>query len=265
MGTKYSITDLFGGNLAEILSGRILQVYPEFDSKSFISGVVVRVNNKTYTHRIGIIAEQLKLFLPSDYETSIKILISILGDENPNETGMFTNYYWILPIGKFVSNYGLNHFETSIQAIEEITKRNTGEYAVRPFIQQYPEETLIIMHKWAQSPNFHLRRLASEGLRPKLPWAPKLETFIQNPQPVFDILEVLKEDEILFVKKSVANHLTDWLKVNLQATSLFLEEWHQSDNIHTQWILNRATRKIKPGQVNGASYFAQEKSGSPPE
>ncbi len=246
MGTKYSITDYFGGNLAELLSRKIVQAYPGFDSKNFISNVDNEVNNKTYTQRIGIIAEQLKLFLPPDYKTSIKILVSILGDENPNETGMFTNYYWILPIGKFVSEYGLNHYETSIQAIEEITKRNTGEYAIRPFIQQYPVETITIMHKWAKSPDFHLRRLASEGLRPKLPWAPKLETFVHNPQPVFDILDILKEDDILFVKKSVANHLTDWLKLNLQATSIFMEDWYQSDNRHTQWILQQATRKIKP-------------------
>jgi hypothetical protein len=105
------------------------------------------------------------------------ILVSILGEENKNETGMFTEFYWIMPIGKFVEKYGLEHLEISIRAIEEITKRNTGEYAVRPFIRKYPRELLVIMKKWAKSDNFHLRRLASEGLRPKLPWATKLDVY----------------------------------------------------------------------------------------
>ena len=158
---------------------------------------------------------------------------------------MFTHYYWILPIGKFVQEYGIEHFELSMKAIEEITKRNTGEYAVRPYIRKYPEASLKIIEKWAKSPNFHLRRLASEGLRPKLPWATKLDTFIENPAPVFRVLEWLKEDEILFVKKSVANHLTDWLKVNREAVLPLIERWKTSANPHTQWIIKRATRKIQ--------------------
>lgn len=156
---------------------------------------------------------------------------------------MFTHYYWILPIGKFVELYGIEYFSLSMNAIEEITKRNTGEYAVRPFIRKYPEKSLEIIEKWAKSPNFHLRRLASEGLRPKLPWASKLDTFIENPAPVFQILELLKEDEILFVKKSVANHLTDWLKVNKEAVLPLIHRWKISENPHTQWIIKRATRK----------------------
>lgn len=235
---------MFGSNLAKILADKISQVYPEFNSNSFIHQVGRLVEGKRYTDRISVIAEQLKVYLPEDYEHGLRILINILGDENPNQTGMFTNYYWVLPIGRYISEYGLNHFEDSMNGIQEVTKRNTGEYAIRPFIQKYPEQTLVVMENWAKSPNFHLRRLASEGLRPKLPWAPKLETFIHNPTPVFHILNILKEDKIMFVKKSVANHLTDWLKVNRDVTVSLIEEWKRSDNEHTLWIIKRATRKV---------------------
>ena len=78
-----------------------------------------------------------------------------------------------------------------------------------------------------------------------MPWASKLDTFIENPAPVFRILELLKEDEVLFVKKSVANHLTDWLKVNREAVVPLIERWKASENLHTQWIIKRATRKIQ--------------------
>ncbi|MFJ1321629.1 DNA alkylation repair protein [Capnocytophaga canis] len=244
MGTNYSITEKFGANLAELLAEKINRVYPDFNSKNFIKDTGNKVIGQTYTQRIITIADLLKNYLSADYKEALRVLLSILGEENPNQTGMFTHYYWILPIGKFVERYGINHFTLSMNAIEEITKRNTGEYAVRPFIRKYPEKSLEIIEKWAKSPNFHLRRLASEGLRPKLPWASKLDTFVENPAPVFQILELLKDDEIMFVKKSVANHLTDWFKVNKEAVLPLIHRWKTFENPHTQWIIKRATRKF---------------------
>lgn len=245
MKKSNSITAYFEESLAFLLSEKINQVYSSFDSESFIQKVKVGVVSKTYTQRIVFIAEKLAEHLPDDYEKAIDILISILGDENPNETGMFKFYYWVMPIGKYVELYGVDYYATSIKAIEAITKRNTGEYAIRPFIRKYPNKSLKQMKKWAQSSNFHLRRLASEGLRPKLPWCTKLDTFNANPNPVFEVLELLKEDQVMFVKKSVGNHLTDWLKVNYQPTKLLINKWKESENTHTQWIIKRATRKIK--------------------
>ena len=90
-----------------------------------------------------------------------------------------------------------------------------------------------------------MRRLASEGLRPKLPWAAKLDLFIENPTPVFQNLELLKKDPIKFVKKSIANHLTDYIKVNPKPTFELIENWKSIDNEDTQWIINYATRKLK--------------------
>jgi len=244
MPTNVKITDYFGANLAELLSGKIKTAYPEFKASQFIKSVEQIVIGKTYTERIEAIADELHAFLPSDYTRAVNILVAILGPENPDETGMFSTYYWVMPIGKYIEKYGLNDFDTSMRAIAEVTKRNTGEYAVRPFIRKYPEKALRYMEKWARSDNFHLRHLASEGLRPKLPWAPKLDEFVVNPAPVFEILELLKEDDSKFVQKSVANHLTDYLKVNPKLTRVLIERWGTSDNKNTQWIIKHATRKI---------------------
>ncbi len=246
MSSKYSITDKFGKNLAELLSRKIKPVYPGFKNADFISAIEEKCPGLTYTQRVNLIADELHASLPGDYETAVSILLKILGEENPNETGMFSQYYWILPIGKYVENFGLEHFDLSMHAIGEITKRNTGEYAIRPYIRQYPDKTLRQMNRWAVSDNFHLRRLSSEGLRPKLPWAAKLDTFIDEPEPVFELLDILKEDPIRFVKKSVGNHLTDWLKVNPEPTIQLIQKWQQSNNKHTQWILKHATRKFDP-------------------
>ncbi len=239
-----SIAQHFGENLALILAQKIIKIYPEFEAKKYIKKIKKEVEGVAYSGRILVHAQNLKLFLPSQYSSAIKILTNILGGENPNETGMFKEYYWIMPIGKYVELYGIENFEISIQILEEITKRNTAEFAIRPFINKYPNETLNLIKKWSKSKNFHLRRLASEGLRPKLPWASKLNLFIENPYPIFEILEILKEDNITFVKKSVANHLTDYLKVNYEKTAPLIQEWKKSNNPHTQWIIKRATRKI---------------------
>lgn len=245
MEKESGITKHFGDNLAILLSGKIQEVYEEFNGQEYINTIRENCVSLGYNARIELHADQLHRYLPEDFHNSTSILISILGEENKNETGMFTYFYWIMPIGKYIEKYGLDYPEISLRAIEEITKRNTGEYAIRPFIRMNPEFVLKTMAVWARSENFHLRRLASEGLRPKLPWATKLDIFNNNPGPVFHILELLKEDEVMFVKKSVANHLTDWIKVNKPATKELINQWMISENKHTQWIIKRATRKIK--------------------
>lgn len=243
-------TEYFDGDLAVMLANKISILYKGFQKENFIRSVAAACEGNPLKKRVELIADNLHQYLPADYKRSAKILIDILGPENEDETGMFTRFYWVMPIAKYIEKYGLNHFDLSMKAIEEVTKRNTGEYAIRPFIRLYPAKTLTRMQKWAGSNNFHLRRLASEGLRPKLPWAAKLDLFIENPTPVFDILSRLREDSIHFVKKSVANHITDYIKVNPDAAWRLIARWEQIENKNTKWILKYATRKqIKPPKI----------------
>jgi 3-methyladenine DNA glycosylase AlkC len=239
---RISITESYGEDLAVILADKIVNVYPEFDSKGYAADIKKAVIGKRYTERIEIHAQLFHKYLPQSYKEALGILLQILGEENPSQTGMFTHYYWLMPVGKFVELYGLNDFDISMKALEEITKRNTGEYAIRPFARKYPEKILSVCMKWAKSDNFHLRRLASEGLRPKLPWATKLDIWNDNPSPVFDIIEILKEDSVKFVQKSVANHLRDWIKVNPQEAQKIIDTWSKSSNNNTKWILKHAQR-----------------------
>ena len=239
---RVSITEAFGEDLARLLAEKISPIYKRFDAIGFIEDTKKEVIGKSYTERVGVIADKLKQYLPEKYTEALAILIKILGPENQEETGMFTNFYWLMPVGRFVEKYGLDDFSASMKAIEEITKRNTGEYAIRPFARKYPARTLKVCTNWANSKNFHLRRLASEGSRPKLPWAPKLDVWNDNPKPIFEILELLKEDEVKFVKRSVANHIRDWLKVNPKEAKKLIAAWSKSKNEHTKWILEHAQR-----------------------
>ena len=239
------LTEYFGVNLAQLLSDKIRESEKDFPSDKFIGIVQKSYADKTLTQRVELIADALHMCLPNDYKKSVKILVNIMGDENPKETGMFTDFYWLMPVGKFIEKYGLDYFDISMKAIEELTKRNTGEYAIRPYVRKYPTKTVRQMKIWARSENFHLRRLASEGLRPKLPWASKLELFIDNPKPVFEILNILKTEDVKFVMKSVANNLADYIKVNPKAALDLIRDWENIDDKNTQWMIKHATRKLK--------------------
>lgn len=242
-----SLKQRFGADLAEFLGQKIHEVYPEFHLSSYTKIIHSEVKDSSYTQRVELHSKTLRDLLPRDYLTALEILMDVLGEENPHETGMFKNYYWVMPIAKFVEQYGLEsveYYEASIQAIEQITKRNTGEYAIRPYIRARPDQTMEIMQRWSLSQNFHLRRLSAEGCRPKLPWANKLNIFVQNPEPVFRILRNLMKDEVRFVQKSVANNIADYLKVNPKAAHQFIAKYQSSLNKNTQWILNHAQRNL---------------------
>lgn len=228
--------------LAQNLAKKIKSHYSPFKDKAFIKKVSQEVDDLELKARVAVITEALKEYLPENYKESVQILLKILGPENKNETGMFTEYYWLMPVAFFVEKYGLDDFKTSVQAIKEITKRNTGEFAIRPFVEKYPNKVLKLTERWSKDKNFHLRRLASEGLRTRLPWAKKLDIFIKNPKPILPILENLKADPILFVKKSVANNLNDILKDNYDVAFRVLKKWSRSQNPHTQWIIKHALR-----------------------
>jgi 3-methyladenine DNA glycosylase AlkC len=238
------LKEYFGKNLAELLASKIIRVHKKFPQKDFIEYVAKDYQKLELKDRVNLISESLKIHLPDNYANAIDILLQIFGEPNPNETGMFSSYSWLLPVSAYIENYGLEDFDLSMQTIYQLTQRCTGEYAVRPFIRKYPKSSLVYFSKWSLDNDFHVRRLSSEGLRPKLPWAKKLDLFIDNYQPVFDILENLKEDQIKFVQKSVANNLNDYLKVNFPPTMKFLNNWAQSDNKHTLWIIKHAQRNL---------------------
>lgn len=248
MAERKKFKEYFDGELALLLAEKIHPVYPKLDRGGFVRKIKVSITARALKERVAIFADILHEHLPDDYPAAVKILHSILGPENEAETGMFTNWYWLMPVAFYVEHYGLEHFEQSIFAIEEITKRHTGEYAVRPFIRRYPQEMIGRMTQWSESNCFHLRRLASEGLRPRLPWSRKLDLFIDDPAPVMPILENLKSDPVRFVRKSVGNHLNDLLKDNYPAAMKTIRRWRKNASDETRWIIKHALRnELKKG------------------
>ena len=233
----------FDEELAKMLADKIQPLHPDFNKRQFIQEVKKGVISLELKDRVELIADLLQQYISKDFESSWNLLEQILGEENEKETGMFTEGYWIMPMAKFVEKYGLEDFDISMKAIEEITKRNTGEYTIRPFIEKYPKRTMKKMLRWSKNKNKHVRRLATEGCRPKLPWASKLQIFIDDPSPILPILENLKDDNSKYVQKSVANNLNDILKNNYPVAIDILKEWtNQNSPPPRRWIIKHALR-----------------------
>ena len=236
----------FDKELAKTLSKKIKLVHPVFDSRSFIKSVSPQLDALELKDRIEVFADCLYEHFDSDYKGCIEVLLNVLGPENEEETGMFKEYYWVMPIAKLVEKYGLSHFKLSMTALEEITKRNTSEYAIRPYLEQYQQKTLKQVAKWSKNKNSHVRRLASEGIRPRLPWAKKLDTFIEDLSPILPILSNLKGDKSKYVQKSVANCLNDIYKDNMSAGQELIEQWISQGSIskETSWIIKHSLRNL---------------------
>jgi len=235
----------FDRKLAELLAQKILVIDPSFGDKMFIKSIERNLEPLELKDRVEKIADELFSSFECNYEKGISILVRILGPENEKETGMFTEFYWIMPIAKFVEKYGLGSFKKSMFAIEEITKRNTGEYAIRPYIENNLNETMKQMSEWSLNSNKHVRRLSSEGLRPRLPWAKKLDVFIKDPKPIIPILNNLKDDESKYVQKSVANCLNDILKDNFDIGKEIIENWNdKGTGKGTRWIIKHSLRNL---------------------
>lgn len=148
------------------------------------------------------------------------------------------------PLIDYVAAHGLQHPKEALQTLEKLTPLFSAEFAIRPFIQQHTDITYATLLEWCEHPSEHVRRLASEGSRPRLPWGMRLPQFIQNPEPLAGILEQLKADESLYVRRSVANNLNDISKDNPEWMINLCESWLVDSNAHTDWIVKHALRSL---------------------
>ncbi|WP_028862082.1 DNA alkylation repair protein [Psychromonas aquimarina] len=217
------------------LSAKIADVYPEFAQDEFNKTIFDQHwPDKELKARLTFIAQTLYQFLPADFTKSTAIL---------KQSAPFFGGYEAMFFPAFVELYGLDDYHTSIETLALLTQYSSSEFAVRPFINKYPEQMMAQMAVWALSDNEHLRRLASEGCRPRLPWASALPEFKKDPRDIIKILELLKDDSSLYVRRSVANNLNDISKDNPQLVVKIARSWI-GKNKHLDWIVKHACRGL---------------------
>ncbi|MEI2404678.1 DNA alkylation repair protein [Niallia taxi] len=226
------------------------QHYPAFDKERFRSSLFeTEWEELALKERMRQITLSLAPVLPQDYGQAITILRQCA----PSFTGLGG-----IVFPDFVEQYGLEDWELSIETLAYFTQFSTSEFAVRPFLIKDQSKMLAQMEVWASSENEHIRRLASEGCRPRLPWGLSVPALKKEPAPVLVILEKLKEDESLYVRKSVANNLNDISRINPDLAVKIAESWY-GENQKTNWIIKHACRSLlKKGDPRVLQIFGFE-------
>lgn len=245
------LKEMFNKTFYSRLADEFAEAHKNFNPHKFILDVTRGLSDRSLNERMRNTSLVLKNHLPSDYKKAVEILQAVI----PKMPGGYTN----LLFPDFVGLYGHDHVDQSMEALKFFTRFGSSEFAVREFLKRDFKKAIGYMNQWAKDKNYHVRRLASEGSRPRLPWSFKLEEVIKNPTTTFAILEQLKQDSELYVRKSVANHLNDISKDNPDQMLKLVNGWDKG-HAHTSWIIKHASRSlIKKGHSGSLAVFDFEK------
>jgi len=233
------LKNLYNEAFIDRLIAELHIVYAPFDGEAFKQSLFDSAwPERELKQRMRHITEMLHCYLPTDYQQSLDILQPVSTHFSGFEPMFFPDY---------VECYGLDDYQTSISALEHFTQYSSSEFAVRPFIERYGDKMMLQMQHWAKSENYHVRRLASEGCRPRLPWAMALPAFKRDPDAVIEVISKMRCDESEYVRRSVANNLNDISKDHPDRLLQIAREWFGQDT-KTDWIVKHACRsELKRG------------------
>lgn len=240
-----ALKEMFNEARYRALADELSKVHSPFDRKRFLALTLDGLADRSLLQRLRRTSEALRETLPSDYEDALAVLRKLA----PRVKHSFVSI--VLP--DFVGLYGRQHYELSLEALKFFTPLGSSEFGIRAFLRDDLKRTLRVMASWAADPDEHVRRLASEGSRPRLPWSFRLEPIAQDPELTAPILKKLLNDPSLYVRKSVANHLNDHSKGHPE----WLVDWLQAQDLQSaeaRWIAKRALRTlVKKGHPRALS------------
>lgn len=228
---------------------------PDFDGQGFRSACGEGLAHLELMQRVDRFATCLAHHLPDDFTQAVAIVVTALGpDHGPASDEDFGNFRF-LPFARFVSANGLGHPGPSLDALEHITKRFSAEFDIRPFLRDHPALTLDRIKSWARHHDWRVRRLATEGTRPRLPWGLRLHAFIADPAPVLDILDMVRADANGAVRRSVANNLNDIAKDHPDLVVATLTRWHDQRPLPDAMRRHALRSLIKQGHSGALSHM----------
>src|SRR5688572_27430774 len=242
----------FSPALVRRLAADVGRVHPTFETRTFIRQACSGLDELELLDRGKHIARALATHLPEAYPAAVDVLLRSLGPEHASDeligAGMAPFFY--LPHVIFVAERGLDHFDASMRAQYELTKRFSAESSIRPYIARYPERTFAVLREWAKDDNAHVRRLVSEGTRLRLPWAPRVAWLDQHPERVLELLELLKDDPSTMVRRSVANSLNDLGKMQPDLLTRTCQTWLEGAPEERRALVRHALRSaVKRGDA----------------
>jgi len=235
--------DHYNDNYIMDLSSKIHAVQPSFNQQAFCTDFLGTLDDKELFARFDCIVDSLEKHLNTDYSTNIHSFFGMLGPELTTSEGMFNSGWWLWPIGRYVERHGDKNWQLSLSFLKELTKRFTGEYAIRPLLKEHPKEIMDELIIWTKDENVHVRRLAGEAVRIRLPWSQKLYAAIDEFERYTTILTNLKDDPKKFVQKSVGNNLNDLFKDAPDKAQQIISQWDTPNKSKAcEWIIKHGMR-----------------------
>ncbi len=234
--------------LIESMSVQFARHFPGFERERFVSIACDQIEQRELKDRCMQIVVAMEATLPEDFEVAARGIGASLGppldaEVNGGEVEGITGWA-VMALQEYVGRNGLDHLEVSLDLLKAMTSRLTSEFGIRPFLDAFPLQTLRILQRWVKDPSPHVRRLVSEGARPRLPWGLQLKRFIADPSPMLPFLESLKDDPSEYVRRSVANHLNDIAKDHPELVCRIAERWWVDADIQRQRLIRHALRTL---------------------
>ncbi len=245
---------IFNSYVIADLAQRIKNTFPSFNNIAFEQDANQNLDSLELKQRSTQICTALTSYLPSEFEQAVSILIAAMGEDD--NSGGLEGYYGFrfMPFLDFVAAQGLDNPDIALDSLEKMTLHFSAEFAIRPFILEHPNTTLPRLIKWVSHPDWRVRRLASEGSRPRLPWGTQLKPFINNPSFVIGILNHLYNDPNLIVRRSVANNLNDIAKDNPDLAVETAQNWWDSkDKLAVGTVRHGLRTLVKQGNQQALS------------
>ena len=245
----------FSLQLVACIAGHLQKHVASFDRDTFEAPIRRDLEKLELKERSQLIADHVHLALPIDHQERSRILLAMLHPDDENHANQQSDEQGICgwgtsPLTTVVGQHGLDDFEGSLRLLKEMTKRFSSEFDIRYFLLADQERALNIIFSWLDDPNTHVRRLASEGTRPRLPWGMQLPQLKVNPRPALPILEALRDDKEEYVRRSVANHLNDIAKDHPDLVANMAVDWMQGANNERVKLVRHACRTlIKQGHT----------------
>ncbi|MCL6709925.1 DNA alkylation repair protein [Pseudomonas sp. R2.Fl] len=243
---------LIGQHTARGVAQALSRARPGFDAEAFLTDILPRIEALELMQRGQLIAEAMGNHLPQDFSKVAPILRACLPkDGRPGLSG-----WALLSFNQYVAARGLDHPEIALDLLKALTPHFTAEFGIRPFIAREQQRALAIIAGWTGDPDRHVRRLASEGTRPRLPWAMRLPALVRDPAPILPILTALMDDPEDYVRRSVANNLNDIAKDHPDLVAGFVERHRTGASPERLWLLRHASRTlIKKGHEKALANF----------
>ena len=236
------------------------ETLPAFDEKKFVKKIFSKAwGDFELKDRMKHTSSVLHDFLPENFAQSSKLIIKTCKEFQKRAYNDYGLEFMFFP--DYVETYGIDDPKSSFKVMEQITELTSCEFAIRPFIIKYPKKAMEQMLEWSKHKNLHVRRLASEGSRPRLPWAIALPAFKKDPKPTLPILENLKMDDSEYVRRSVANHLNDISKDHPDVLLKIAKKWKGKSD-ETDAIIKHASRTLfKAGDPRIMAFYGLDTKG----